>query len=729
MNTADLTNCDKEPIHIPGNIQRHGFLIVVDKDHMITHCSENVVDHINMTSYELLGHIFDDFNHLFGKDDESGFLGGLMDLASGSSMDNAYPLNFGSQDWNLIVHNSGEFFLLDFEPQRSDLEPDLQDIVGQSLSQILGDRNLGEILKNASLKIRELIAYDRVMIYRFDQDGDGEVVAEACDPGLDSWVGLHYPASDIPRQARDLYRINLTRLISDVDSAPSPVRTKLTAPLDLTHSPLRAVSPIHIQYLKNMGVASSFSVSLVHKGELWGLIACHNYTPRFINFNQRRSAKLIGQILSSAISYQEQQQEQHLLNQQQSAIAALSSNLLKGSDVNEALFDTQINIGDAVSCSGAAMLFDNELSVCGEVPAREFLEPFFAWLSENMKDDIFDTDDLAAIYPASKEVAAQAAGVMVCRLAKDLPEFLIWFRPEKIKTVNWAGNPHQKSVSIDPMEVISPRNSFELWIEEVRGRSLKWLPHERRIALLLRDEINYAIGRKATELRALNLRLRDAYAELDTFAYTVSHDLKNPITVIKSYAQLIMGAKSIGQAGKMADKIHSSAERMRRMIDEILDYSRAGQSALSMQHIELLPILEEIRADLLLSYPGSNLEINFGPTPSIQGDRLMIRQVFSNLMENAVKYSQENENATVTVTGEIKGEGVQYSIIDNGMGIDELEHGKVFELFERSSEVKAISGTGVGLAIVKRIMERHEGSIRLESEPGKGTIFYLEFIG
>ncbi|MNR11561.1 Bacteriophytochrome [compost metagenome] len=201
-------------------------------------------------------------------------------------------------------------------------------MVGRSLSEILSDKKIENLLGNVAQQIKKIIGYDRVMVYKFHEDGHGEVVAEAKSDNFESWLGLHYPASDIPKQARELYKINLVRLIADVHTTPSALLTHPingeAVPLDLTHSTLRAVSPIHIQYLKNMGVASSFSVSILDGDNLWGLIACHNYTPRFINYRERESAKLVGQVLSSAVSFREQEEEQQHANEHRQSVDAIT---------------------------------------------------------------------------------------------------------------------------------------------------------------------------------------------------------------------------------------------------------------------------------------------------------------------------------------------------------------------------------------------------------------------
>ncbi|RYF84571.1 MAG: GAF domain-containing protein, partial [Chitinophagaceae bacterium] len=289
---VDLTNCDKEPIHILGKVQTYGFLVAVDQSSFIVqYASDNLADFTDVSYEHILGKPLLDFLRQIDTGDKSDAIHSVIRLGgdNGYSTFNPLRLNINNKSYNLIIHVSGEYIVLEFEQEISDIEQQLQSLIGSSLSRILEGGTLSDTLNLAAQQIKELIGYDRVMIYKFWEDGHGEVVAEQRKADLEPFMGLHYPASDIPKQARELYKINLTRIIADVDSVPSPIYNAASSdkPLDLTHSTLRAVSSIHVEYLKNMGVKASFSVSLISNDELWGLIACHNYSPRFIDFRAR----------------------------------------------------------------------------------------------------------------------------------------------------------------------------------------------------------------------------------------------------------------------------------------------------------------------------------------------------------------------------------------------------------------------------------------------------------
>jgi chemotaxis family two-component system sensor kinase Cph1 len=734
MNQINLSNCDREPIHIPGKIQGHGFLVAINQERKITYCSENIVAFASITAEALLGEpVYFLETAILKKVD--GFIEKLIAIANtkdGFQPVNPYPVDLGGNDFNLIISASADQYLLEFEPSISDLHTDLQQVMGSMLSEIMADAKLSRLLDRAALQIQKVIGYDRVMIYKFHEDGHGEVVAEVKNDELTPWLGLHYPASDIPQQARELYRLNLVRLIADVAQAPSNIVTYSDlneVPLDLTFSSLRAVSPMHIQYLKNMDVASSFSISLIHQGELWGLVACHNYTPRYIHYKQREAAKLIGQVLSSSLSFRQSEEDQHKSNKLKAAVDDLTRHLSRYNHIEDALFNHEVTLVQAVESGGAVLAYDNQLYPAGKTPDTDFLSAFISWLQENMQETVYSTDRLPEEYPPALAYKAMASGVLVCRLSKELKEYLIWFRPEVAATITWAGNPDK------PVEVgesgdaqISPRKSFETWIQQVKLTSLPWKNEDFRSALQLKDEVSFAISRKTTETRILNEKLKVAYDELDSFSYTISHDLKNPLTAIKSYSQLLKRNSRLDPRDqKMVEGILSGAGRMQSMIKEVLHYSKAGQIKAKPRLVDMTVLLNDLKEQLLIAYEDLTLIINIGLTPSIFGDETMIHQVFSNLLGNAIKYSGKINSPLIAVSGELIDNQICYRVTDNGIGIKLKDIEKIFDLFTRSADVDDYEGTGVGLAIVKKIMEKHMGRIWVQSEPGTGSTFHVAF--
>lgn len=731
-----MSNCDREPIHIPGKIQDHGFMAALDYNLVITHCSRNINRFLGIQAEQVLGKSVDTLEEIMNSSNSGSFINQLIKTGmtiKGFAPANPYPIRIDGKYFNLIISKSGDFYILEFEPEFSDLNKDLQQVIGSSISEMLADSDLAQLLINTVIQIKKIIGYDRVMIYKFHEDGHGEVVAEEKQPGLNSLLGLNYPASDIPKQARELYKINLTRLISNVHEEPTTILSILDAslyPLDLTHVGLRAVSPIHIQYLKNMGVDSSFSISLIHKGELWGLVACHNYSPRFINYKEREASKLIGQVLSSALGFRTSKEDENKKYKLKLKSDELVRNLAREESLVDALFSHPTGLQDAVDASGAALIYDKRLHITGQAPPESFILKLVEWLQINSEKIIFHSHQLSEVFQDAEEVKEICSGILSCRINRELEEYIIWFRPEVISTVHWAGNPEKPAI-IDSSNIlqISPRASFEVWSENVRRKSKPWKSEDIESAMHLREEVIFTINKRATELRILNEKLTVAYDELNTFSYTISHDLRNPLSSIKGFTELLLMEEnnSPEELKFMLTRMLANANKMELMIKEVLSYSKAGAEAFIRRQVNMKEILDEIKQELIIGTHHPELEIVIGQTPPLNVDPIMIMQIFSNLVGNAVKYSSKKEKPMVNIDGAVVPDGTQYIIRDNGTGIKMNDLDKIFELFSRSEQAAEFEGSGVGLAIVKKLVNKHDGRVWVESDPGKGSSFFILF--
>ena len=733
---GDLTNCDKEPIHIVGKIQAQGFLIAADiNTGLITYISGNISSLLLQSSGSLLGKHIDDIEQpleltVFKTNLK---LSQLLSLGVNKSFEatNPFYVTINTNPYNLIISVSGNNYLLEFEVTQSYISFDIQKIIGRSVSEILSGDSINLLLKSAASEIKEIIGYDRVMIYRFNEGGHGEVIAEEMNDDLEPFLGLHYPASDIPRQARELYKINLTRIIADVESECYPIVTSSEeiTPLDLTHSVLRAVSPIHLQYLKNMGVASSFSISLILNSELWGLIACHNYTPKFIDYKLRDASRIIGQILSSALEYRIGEEDSKTFTMFNEAVNKLVGYLESGDEFVNALTAGKVTIKDINFSTGVVFFFENKITTVGLTPSIEEVVEIIEWLKENMEETVYTSSKFSEVFPAAKNYTRQASGIMACWISKELSELIIWFKPEQLQKVNWAGNPDKPLEKLDNSSFqISPRKSFASWTTIVKNSSEKWSRIEIATAVNIREQVKYNIKRKANETRILNERLKLAYEEIDTFNFTVSHDLRTPLTAVKSYTEILLTNENLDEnARQMLGRINVCADKMAVLIKEVLRYSGIGKNKLSLVTINMASLITSIHSDLFESMQPGNIEFTIGETPDIAGDFVMIEQVFMNLISNAVKYSSKAALSKVKVEGIVNNNEVVYSITDNGIGIDIKYYDSVFELFKRMDNVAGFDGSGVGLAIVKRIIILHNARIWFKSVLGKGTTFYIAF--
>ena len=417
---------------------------------------------------------------------------------------------------DVTAHIIDSWLIVEIEPKvaASRSSPELLgkiEVASSAFDQATTLKNLCDI---AAVQFRDLTRYDRVMVYRFLENGAGAVIAEARRDDLHSFMNHHFPGSDIPQQARALYIRNLLRVIPDASYLPAPLRPPWVGPvpLDMSDSILRSVSPIHLQYLKNMGVAASASVSIVKDGILWGLIACHNETPLTISYDIRATCRTLASNLARQIKTREEadayRERLRLRGSQDDTIALLS----RHGSLEEEIAGHVDDLSRLIPCDGFAVLRGKELSLTGACPPDQDVATLADWLITKSVESVFSTNRLAASYPAAEQFQGIAAGVLTVLLSVEERWLLIWFRAEEVQVVKWAGNPH-KAIDLKPGESLSPRSSFEAWQETVHGHSRRWTLAEIEAAGRLRQEL--LEFRQNRRLRELNRQLIETVAEKD----------------------------------------------------------------------------------------------------------------------------------------------------------------------------------------------------------------------
>lgn len=515
---VDLDNCAREPIHIPGRVQPRGCLLVLRaRDLTVLQCSVNVAEILGRPSEQLLGSTV--------RDGLGASVAATIErhLAAGPRLHDRNPLvvtvdvDGVLQEMDAILHRppvpagTDDDHLLVVELEQADgPRPFTYANTYQAVRDAVADLNrvssLSSVFDIAARHVRDLTGFDRVMIYAFDEDYNGEVVAEVHRAGLNSFLGLHYPATDIPAQARALYEKNWIRLISDVDYVPSeivPTANPATgAPIDLTHATLRSVSPIHLEYLGNMGVRASMSISLLRDGRLWGLIACHHYSgPHEPPFGVRAAAEFLGSTLSLRLVAQVE--EDRVAASQRAA--GMLADLVALSRDEELPLAHALTAGpgilDLVQADGVAVLAEGELSTAGETPDEATCRALVGWALAQDEDVVW-TDSVAASLPGL-DAHGSPAGVLAVTLPDD--QVVVWVRHEATRDVDWGGDPHNKTIELleDDTVRLSPRKSFERWREVVKDHSVPWQAEVVASATELRGhlvEALYLRGRR--DLRA-----------------------------------------------------------------------------------------------------------------------------------------------------------------------------------------------------------------------------------
>ncbi|WNG50443.1 GAF domain-containing protein [Archangium minus] len=729
---VDLTNCAREPIHIPGSIQPHGVLFTLHEPSLtVAQVSANTADVLGIEPEPLLGRPLD------GLLDE-GALGLLAEALRSErpQENNPFPVTVGARAFDGIVHRHLGATFLELEPVRNVEEEGawpLQRLLQRAISRLQAAKSLRELCDTATTEVRRLTGFERVTVYRFDAEDNGEVLSEDKLEGLDAYLGLHYPSSDIPQQARRLYVLNWLRIIPDRDYRPAPIlpnlRPDTQQPLDLSFSVLRSVSPIHVEYMRNLGLRASMSISLVHGERLWGLISCGNHSsPRYLPYALRAACELIGRITSQLIGVMEEFEKlelrKKLRGHQERLVGAMRA------EEEEALAGLVKPPGDLLAlagASGAAVFSEGRCWTVGRVPSGEAMTGLVAWLRETVKEGLFHTKALSGLYPPAEAFKDVASGLLAVSLPKPVPDYVLWFRPEIIQTVNWGGDP-TKPVEREGQELrLHPRRSFELWKEVVRSTSLPWTPTELEAAADLR---RYAIE---VDLGHQVIREQKAVQARDDLVAVVSHDLKNPLGIIHLQVGFILRALPLDREGpwrriqNSADRIQRATERMNNLIRDLLDLAKieAGRFAVEPMPEELESLLEECLEIFKPLAEQKRLSITqkaSHPEARVLADRERLFQVLSNLIGNAIKFTPEG--GSIQLTGETEGKVVRFAVKDTGTGIPEEQLPNLFNRYWQAKE-RAREGTGLGLYIAKGIIEAHGGKLWVESQVGSGSTFFF----
>ncbi len=731
---TDLSNCDREPIHVPGLVQGHGALLALrEPDLVVVQSSANAASVAGQPGGGILGMPID---RLVAEGDAERCRRWLRspDVREASPT----RLRVGGRAFDATAHRHDGILILELENGRegdpgppTDYRP-----VRTAMGRLQQAKGLVEFCGVAAAEMRGLTGFDRVTVYQFDPGWNGRVLAEARRDDLAPLLGLHFPASDIPEQARRLYHLNTIRLIADSDAPPSPLvppSNPLTGrPLDLAFSVLRSVSPVHIQYLKNMGARTSMSVSLMREGRLWGLLSCMHYSgPRYVPPEVRDACEFLGQLVSAQLAIKEDSEGQDYRGRLQVVRERLLQRMSAEGDLVRGLPGEDLLA--LAGADGAAIVHDTSCTLTGKTPSEGQVRGLVAWLRVHAEGEVFHTDSLAGFYPEAAQFKDVACGLVAISTTRARGHHVLWFRPEVVQTVDWGGDPRKPMGGDEGSGPLSPRRSFELWQEVVRLKSLPWEPWEVDAVRMLRDAIIAVVVRRAEELTRLNAELERSNAELDSFAFVTSHDLKEPLRGIHNYATFLMEdyADKLDEAGN--DKLRTLVRlslRLEDIIESLLCYSRLGRADMAVEQTDLDPVLAGV-LDLLeptLTREGAKVLVP-RPLPVAPCDRTQAESLFTNLITNAIKYN-ERAAKLVEVGYTVPVDGTDrrpvFYVRDDGIGIPERHRHAVFRMFKRlHGREKFGGGTGAGLAFSRKIVERHGGTIWVESAPGEGSTFYF----
>ncbi|WP_145733639.1 ATP-binding protein [Nitrospirillum pindoramense] len=722
-----LDQCAREPIRIPGGIQPHGAVAVFrPADLVLVQASANlgaILDRpVALDGSQTLGDLVGPGSALEGDvgrwlaGAETGFLeqyqiDGRTFHVTGQQVAQGVILEFEAFDEAERARNASLNQLLRNFLDRSD-----------------GLTTVADICAGVAAEVRALTGFNRVMVYRFDEDWNGTVIAENGDGTLPSYLDLRFPASDIPAQARELYRLNRLRLIPTATYAPIPLVPALCpadgAPLDMSFVALRSVSPVHLEYMRNMGTAASLSISIVIDGRLWGLISCHHAQPRYIGPPIRAACDFLGRIVAQQIAARERAAEIDERLRLKSIETELVAHLARAPAFQAGLVDCAPQWLALTNSAGAAVVTDGIVLSTGKAPPIQSILALADWLRTRNIEQLYSTSSLAADWPPGAEIADVASGVIAVPISRIHASFIFWFRPEVVETVRWGGDP-RASKTVDVAGRLHPRLSFEAWKQEVRQRAQPWRPAELLSAADFRGAIVNFVLQRAEERAQLTEELQRSNKELEAFSYSISHDLRAPFRHIAGYAELLGEEEPALKAlsRHYLDGIIAAALSAGQLVDDLLHFSQLGRTSLKMTRIDMAKVVTEIRRSLDIDERQRQVEWSIGALPTAWGDPTLVRQALFNLVENAAKYSRGANPPRIKIWGQERAADVLYCVEDNGVGFDMNYAGKLFQVFQRLHRQEDFEGTGIGLALTKRIIDRHGGTLEAKGAVGQGATF------
>jgi two-component system, chemotaxis family, sensor kinase Cph1 len=750
---VDLTNCDREPIHIPGSVQPHGALLAVDPNQLkILQAGGNTNQIFGAEPIDLIG---ESIASLFPTHRVARLQAMLSAEGSITRPLHAFTIvgKDGAATIDTFMYRSSETLVLEFEPAGEHQPEDALALVQTMLGHVQQAETTHLFCQGLADQIRRVTGFDRVMVYRFLEDGSGTVDAEARGDDVESFLGLHYPASDIPKQARELYLHNWIRLIPNARYTPAPILPAddpLTgAPLDLSHSLIRSVSPVHLEYLANMGVVASMSLSVILGGKLWGLIACHHRRPRFLPHRLRTACELFAQMASAKLETRVAADEFEGQLRSKRIHEELVTRMSGEADLAEGLTRYKPNLLDYIPAESVGLWLDSKYTSLGQAPRPEQVADLVAWLNETTADGIFHTDRLPQLYPPAAEFAGVASGLIALSVSKTPRDYVLWFRPEVLRTVTWAGDPSKPVETADGGQRLSPRKSFSAWRQSVKLHSRPWRSVDvqaartlrlslmevilRRIDLIAREraeaqvkqialtqqwqavaaELKEEAQRRALVEEELSNVLRSTVEDQEAERQRISRELHDSLG--QTLTLLKFGLDEFSQALTGDEENRNRLTALKNLANEV--GSQMNRLAWEIRPTALDDLGLETSIRQLVETWGERLNIRFILRLAIKEQRLspMIETTLYRVLQEAITNIARHADATrVAVILEAREKEVSMIVEDNGRGFP-----------PNKSMASDSPSKRLGLLGVRERLSLVSGTLEVESAPGKGCTLYI----
>ena len=749
---VDLAACDQEPIHLIGAVQPHGCLLAVDHEsQIIEYASQNTAQFLGSEPNALLGQ---SLSVAIGQPNVAALYQLPLQPTSPELL-RPWFISFNRPDGTVgtvecMPHQSGRHIVLEFLQDDATPAPVWEEEISRRavISELVKPGGLSELAKASAKMIRDVTGFDRVMIYKFAEDKHGEVIAESTNRP-DSFLGLHYPASDIPDPARRHFVLNLMRSIPDINCTPIPVLSASGAPadagsahpLDLTFSKLRAVAPVHVEYLNNMGVGASLSISLVTNNQLWGLVACHHYGKRLISSSQMRFAELLGGTTSALLQSVENTNLLRKSIRAEKTAYTIEEGARSGTSLRDLIKKHAAELLELIDAHSLRLIQGDAVLEVGTGPSTSI---DLTGLHDLRTDGVATSPHFSKLANLGDDATPLAAGAALLDLSEDGQDCLVFLRHEYEQTINWAGKPEKsETTSQDGTTRLSPRGSFALWREERRGISKPFDAADRDALRILRRAL-FALNSFEREQAALEaqklakaeeLRLRHALLEatrtssMGELASAIAHELNQPLSSIANY--VVACRQELKNAGldipedteKLIESAVREAVRAGDLVQRIRNFVSSGD--LKAGVIDLNDAIRQGVDLALVSDAMPNLQVNLqldSSLPTVFADPVQIGQVVLNLVRNAIKAMEHSAPQVLTISV-MRGRGtVQVAVQDTGCGIAPEVADNLFEPFHASTT----QGMGIGLSLCRSILEAHSGKIWVDPvEAGTKFIFEL----
>ncbi|WP_276496192.1 ATP-binding protein [Pontibacter litorisediminis] len=730
---VDLSNCEKEPIHLIGRIQPHGFQLILHKTTLeVEQVSENISGFLQADPAELLGKTL---RRIITEEEYKQL---EMQLAQQRSGIHTELVHLQGKQFFGFLHESQGHLVLECEPFEEQVAGQQQLEITAAYTRFL--RELDEqdsVLAQAQLTcefVQQAIGYDQVMLYRFDEDWHGEVIAEKVVPGLHSYLHHHFPATDIPAQARALLLLKPIRQIADVSATAvriTPYFNPVTGqPSNIILSELRNPSEIHLEYLGNMGVQATLSISIIANGKLWGIIACQHKSPVFISFWMRQLCLNVAQAFANGLLAHQERRDLRQLEELRRQEEQLLRQLEKSPKLDEELQAQLPAIMGLTEASGVALLLGGKCYTYGDAPNEAELRTLVGWVAKEAEGSTFYTRSLSNLHPASATLHGQASGLLAVEISKLNREYLLYFKPELSEKRIWAGKPEKKTE--ENSQRIHPRKSFARWEQVIRGKSAPWGLNEVEIAqTLVKDLISVVLRNQKEHLQELNSKLTQTSEiveaknrRLEDFAQIIAHNLRSPLSNMKGLLNQYQAQPTPETAEQVMQLMEKMVQNMATTLDDLnmILESELGQK-MEQQDVLLPEVigreLQNLQATILETNAKIELDLR---VHEVSAPKVYLESIAHNLISNALKYRFPERQPFIVVRSWREQEHVCISVTDNGQGINLKRYGhKIFNLYNTFHKNK--DAKGLGLYITKIQAQALGGSVHVESSPDVGSTF------